>query len=167
MSEIKIRRLKHRRDRKALVRLARSLPEWFGLEAIDEIEDDLYDDPGLVAVIDRRRVGFVTYYQPATFPAPHRVELTWIAIDRHHHNEGIGSALLLALEEEVREVIGPEAEIIVWTVPDFIDYAPYRKTRDFYRKNGYIDWFLEWAEVDLWGMERLFLRKCLGPKESP
>lgn len=160
--ELKIRRLKPRRDRKALMRLARGLREWFDEGAYVEMNEDLSGDPGLVAERDGTRVGFLTYWTPASVPGPDRYEITWIAVARSARGEGVGQALIAALVAQLREEVGPQAQLLVWTYAESAPLEGYRATRGFYERCGFRKLFTDRRDLDYWEYERLFLIKDVG-----
>lgn len=58
-------------------------------------------------------------------------DLYWIAVDKTHHNQGIGRALLRQVEHEVQKLDG---RLIVVETSSLERYAP---TRSFYIRAGY------------------------------
>jgi GNAT superfamily N-acetyltransferase len=160
--QLTIRPIIHETDRLPLVELARRLPEWFNDEAVEEMDDDLHDDPGFVAEVAGHPVGFLTYFAPASLPAHKRFELTWIAVGCPHHGQGVGLALLNVLLSHIEATEGPESEILVWTLPEQVDNKPYVLTRKFYKKHGFEDFTLDTENIVQWGFPRLFLLKKLG-----
>lgn len=165
-SGIKVRPLKNKRDRKALLRLVKTLPEWFDAEDHREMSEDLIDDPGLVAEMDGQRVGFVTWFKPACKPAPHRTELTWLAVHRNVHGKGVGKALIQGLEQTLLKQESGPVELMVWTMAESAPIPEYAATRAFYHKCQFEDWFVDTENPEQWGGERLFLRKTLRGQES-
>ncbi len=56
-----------------------------------------------------------------------------IVVDAPRHRQGIGSRLLQAVEEEVRQVNGRLLLI------ETSDQSGFERTRQFYRKHGYVE----------------------------
>lgn len=156
-----IRPIKPKRDRKALVCVAKGLPEWFDHEDIDEIEEDLLGDDGFVAEWERQRVGCVTIGIPAEVPASQRAEITWLFVERGMHGKGVGKALLAAAEAFVLQNLGEGAELMVWTLADEAEPACYASTRAFYRGQGFQDWYVDRSDLQIWKYPRLFMKKML------
>ncbi len=163
-SGLRVRALRPKADRKAMSAIAHRLPEWFDEEALEEIDEDLDECPGFVAEMDGVGVGFIQYYTPGSIPAASRVELIWLAVDPDHHGAGIGTALLERLEKELVS-LDPAAEVIVWTEAESSKSEHYAKTRRFYRKHGFEDWFIDSSDMEYWEVERLYMKKRLGSQK--
>jgi GNAT superfamily N-acetyltransferase len=61
----------------------------------------------------------------------------WMGVDPERHRQGIGRALVDALVATLRPA-GVEG-VLVDTLGDAVDYAPYARTRAFYRALGFAD----------------------------
>jgi GNAT superfamily N-acetyltransferase len=162
---IHIRRIVPKKDSAPLYAIAKGLSEWFDKDALAVIKEDLSECPGFVAEQEGLPIGFVMYYNPASVPAPGRYELIWIAVKRQCHRFGAGALLLQRLEEEIRS-FDPHAELIVWTEAASSGSEHYKKTRAFYYKHGFEDWFVDDSNMAYWQMERLYLRKSLSQGEK-
>ena len=86
---------------------------YFWLKAVDE--------DGLVAFANFGKEDFST----------HSWELYWIAVHNNSRNKKLGSALLKAVENKVREYGGR----ILWI--ETAGRPLYKPTEEFYRRNGY------------------------------
>ena len=86
---------------------------YFWLKAVDE--------DGLVAFANYGKEDFST----------HSWELYWIAVHNNSRNKKLGSALLKAVEDKVRELGGK----ILWI--ETAGRPLYKPTEEFYRRNGY------------------------------
>jgi len=64
-------------------------------------------------------------------------ELTWMGVVADPHHCGIGTALLMELVAELRNAV--HRSLLVSTVADSVDFAPYVYTRRFYRSRGFAD----------------------------
>jgi ribosomal protein S18 acetylase RimI-like enzyme len=74
----------------------------------------------------------IAYFVPKAFTD--RVwELLMIAVDATRHRQGIGSSLLLAVEDTVRAMNGRLLLI------ETSDKSSFERTRKFYRKHGYTE----------------------------
>jgi GNAT superfamily N-acetyltransferase len=74
-------------------------------------------------------IGFANYVKNSF--SVHSWELYWIAIDQDHRNLKLGSVLLSAVEEDIRNSGGK----ILWL--DTSGRPLYAPTESFYRRNGY------------------------------
>lgn len=127
----------------AAKRLLARVPEWFGLPEAnaDYIEAartketwTVRDDGGNViglTLVDRH--------------FPHVAELHLMVVDRDHHGQGVGFAMVQAVEDDARERGVQLLE--VKTLGGFHPDPGYARTRHFYEKAG----FLPLEETDLWG----------------
>ncbi len=148
----------------AAEQLLASVPEWFGLpeanpayiEAARTKETwTVRDDGGSViglTLVDR--------------PFPRVAELHLMVVDRDHHGQGVGTAMVQAVEQDAQErgVQLLEVKTLGASHPD----PGYARTRHFYEQAG----FLPLEETDLWGAANpcLFMVKPLcrlaGPLDS-
>jgi GNAT superfamily N-acetyltransferase len=122
-----------------------SLPAWFGMdEGIRECAAAVRSQPGLVALVGERVVGFLT----VTRPFPGTPEISWLAVHASHRGRGFGTELVRALSDELRA--GGDRLLLVKTLSDRTDPGPeYAQTRGFYLTRG----FQPVAELDLYGPE--------------
>lgn len=139
----------------AAKRLLATVPEWFGLPEAnaDYIEAArtketwaVRDDAGTViglTLVDRH--------------FPHVAELHLMVVDRGHHGQGVGTAMVEAVEMDARErgVRLLQVKTLGASHPD----VGYARTRHFYERTG----FLPLEETDLWGKDSpcLFMVKPL------
>jgi ribosomal protein S18 acetylase RimI-like enzyme len=63
-------------------------------------------------------------------------EILWIGVKPEHQDQGYGTELITHVNEELRSK-GIKV-IKVKTLSEHEEYAPYEKTRNFYKKNGFI-----------------------------
>lgn len=120
-------------DHPGVLALARSLGAWFNAEGLTRIEIDLPVQAGVVAKRAGGLVGFALW-APRT---PASADLTWMGVDEDAQRNGIGTALLSAVANAVRRRGMRTLEVS--TVADNVDYAPYERTRRFYRSRGFRD----------------------------
>jgi len=123
-------------DREQLLRVVRLQTNFLecevdvAMEVIDGTFDPAEDYRTLAAVEDDSSIaGFISYG-----PIPlteNRYDLYWIAVDPARGRHGIGSQLLAAMEEDLRQA-GPGHIYI-----DTSSTEGYAKARAFYEKNGY------------------------------
>ncbi len=133
-------------ERKACLEIARNLPEWFNEAGLRAIEEDLKSEITFIA-LEKEVLGFITV-KPINKKA---LEILWMAVKREHHGKGIGSRLLLVVEEWARE---KDFEVLVVKTSGELNYKPCDKTRCFYEKMGFarvalVDPYPEWGESAL------------------
>lgn len=116
-----------------ILAVARSLAKWFDKEGLRRIALELASPKGFVALRAGRLAGFVLWKPMDADVA----ELTWIGVSEELQHRGIGTALLAALQTELRAAGYRTLEVS--TVADNLDYEPYARTRRFYRARGFVD----------------------------
>jgi ribosomal protein S18 acetylase RimI-like enzyme len=110
----------------------RALPEWFGIEeATVQYIHDVDELPTFVAFVDGRAVGFMSVMQHF----PQAAELYVLGVLPEMHRQGIGQALLSAVEAYLREqgVEYLQVKTLSASHPD----VGYAKTRAFYESVGF------------------------------
>lgn len=126
-----------------VARLLASVPEWFGLpEAnLEYVEAARTMETWVVRNDAGAAVGVTLVVRH--FPETAEVHLT--VVDRAHHGEGVGTAMLAAVEADARAagVRLLEVKTLGASHPD----PNYARTRQFYARRG----FLPLEETDLWG----------------
>ncbi len=150
-------------DRPSVLALAGSLEQWFNAEGLGRMARDLESHRGHVAVRERALLGFVMWAAADEEVA----ELTWMGVVADLRHRGIGTALLSELVMEVRRA--GYRSLVVSTVADSVDYAPYADTRRFYRSRGFAD---DHVDPLYWGSgddryDRLVLRLDLAKAGAP
>ncbi len=128
-----------------VARLLASVPEWFGLpEANAEYVEAARTLETWVVRDEADAVVGVTL-MARHFPETAEVHLT--VVDRARHGEGVGTAMLAAVEADARAggVRLLEVKTLGASHPD----RNYARTRHFYAKWG----FIPLEETDLWGSE--------------
>ena len=113
--------------------LARSLGDWFNDEGLRQMETDLRNHAGHVALLGARLVGFATW-NPVDGPV---ANLSWMGVAEDVQRTGIGRTLVQAVVADLR--LAGFRFLEVSTVADSVDYKPYERTRHFYRAIGFLD----------------------------
>ena len=136
-----IRPLDPETDAAACDAIVASLPEWFGLDVgIRQCASAVRSQPGLVAEVDGAVAGFLTLARPY----PGTPEISWLAVHARHRRRGLGRALIVALNDQLRT--RGDRLVLVKTLSDRTDPGPeYAETRAFYLAMG----FLPVAELDV------------------
>jgi L-aminopeptidase/D-esterase-like protein/GNAT superfamily N-acetyltransferase len=122
-------------DAGAATEIARDLGEWFIGSAIRTIGEEMGRHASLIAESAGRPVGFLIHGESDDHHEPGLVEIRWLAVARGSRGQGIGHALLRALEDDARARGATMVEL--WTLAETEFYPPYADTRAFYRACGY------------------------------
>lgn len=130
--QVAVRASEQAGDLVQILEIARALPSWFTQSGIRSMQVDLRYQPGWVATLEDRIVGFISF-----FVNQGKAEIGWIGVLPDLHRGGIGRLLL----EQLITLLRAEqiAELYVHTLGDSVEYEPYRKTRAFYRGMGFQD----------------------------
>lgn len=116
----------------ACVNIAKELPDFFNQDGIRKIGEALKKDDVYLYVESEEVLGFATIDRKNDFVA----EISWMAIDRNQHRNGIGSKLIDFISKALKDKGYKLLE--VKTLSEIEDYEPYERTRNFYRKNSFI-----------------------------
>jgi GNAT superfamily N-acetyltransferase len=138
----------------AAVKVAAALPEWFTPQGLAEIAIDLRFASGYVAMIGSKLVGFIAFtVTEAT------ATINWMGVLSELHRRGIGRRLVDRVIDDLRSA--GVREVLVPTLGDSVNYAPYESTRAFYRAMGFATHqVIAQPDNPHWG-EKLILRKQL------
>lgn len=138
-------------------RLLATVPEWFGLPDANQEYLDAARAKETWTVRDADDVVVGVTLVDRHFP--HVAELHFMVVDRAHHGQGVGTAMVRAIEDDAlaRGVRLFQVKTLGASHPD----AGYARTRHFYEQMG----FLPLEETDLWGEDNpcLFMVKPLLP----
>jgi GNAT superfamily N-acetyltransferase len=122
-----------RQDPAAVRDILASVPEWFGIpEANAHYVDDAGRLPSYLAVDGHEVVGVSLL----TEHFPQSRELHLIAVRRDRHREGVGRALMTAVEDDLRAAGVRVLE--VHTVGPTSESPEYARTRAFYLAQGFV-----------------------------
>jgi GNAT superfamily N-acetyltransferase len=118
--------------RRILETLTARLPEWFGRdEANRHYAEQAEILEAWVARIDGRPEGLLLLKRHSAVSA----EIYWLGVDPDHHRQGIGRALIGAVEHRLKEE--KIRFLFVMTLHPEDPYEPYRRTRLFYERMGF------------------------------
>jgi GNAT superfamily N-acetyltransferase len=119
-------------DRQGILDLVASLPEWFAGDPSDRaIPIDIRFNDGFVAERDGTVVGFATIHV-----GDGRMNIGWLGVRRDLQRQGIGSRLLLAVEQAARTM--GLRELATVTVGEGAGSPEFEAARRFYRSRGFI-----------------------------
>ena len=130
-SNILIRRAIFPTDATNAFTIAQKLPEYFDPQGLKEIERDTKIQILYGAFVGQDMVGFVTYKEID----PETIEMTWLAVLPDHQGKGIGEKLVT---ESLADLPPKYVICEVKTLAETDQYEPYKKTRAFYKKLGFI-----------------------------
>ena len=128
-NEIQIRK-GHTFDTEVVLKIAKSLDDWFSEDGIKYIEQDLEFQKLLVAEMDSMPVGFLSFfiYEGVGY-------LGWIGVYERYHGSGAGEMLFLEFERIMKDC---EINLLqVKTLGESVDYPPYDRSRKYYSKMGF------------------------------
>ena len=112
--------------------ILRALPQWFGIEkALNQYLKEIEDLPTLLAFVDNKCVGFLTFKQHNKYAA----ELYVMGVLPQFHRQGIGRALVKRTEMILRQ-----DNVEYWQVKTLAPSHPdqyYAQTRAFYLAMGF------------------------------
>jgi ribosomal protein S18 acetylase RimI-like enzyme len=153
-------------DIEAVRAAGRTILTWFRPSSVEEmIPEEMRRRTTLVAEIEGKVVGYLLHGPSDDHPEEGLTEVHWIGVDAGYRGRGVGHALIRALEEELIERGGGTLEL--YTVPDCEHYPPYDSTREFYRRIGFTDFYVDATAHARIGMEKLYLRKRVGRAGPP
>jgi GNAT superfamily N-acetyltransferase len=119
-------------NRRILETLTARLPEWFAQgESNKHYAKQAEILEAWVARIGGRPGGLLLLKRHSAVSA----EIYWLGVDPDHHRQGIGKALIGALERQLREE--KIRFLFVMTLHPEDPYEPYRRTRLFYERMGF------------------------------
>lgn len=140
-------------ERVDALQIAKSLNEWFTKEGLENMQVDFEKHNVAVAKKNGSVIGFICY--ALEMPVTH---LLWMGVIKNSQRGGVGNALLSWLENECRK--NEVRAIHVETLPDEDSYEPYRQTRNFYYKSGFVRIAYKKAQRIGWD-DQILLEKIL------
>lgn len=118
-------------DKTAVLKVAKSLPQFFTQKAVEFISADFHSQKGFVYRLNDKVVGFIMYFSNQGI-----AEIGWMGVKPEFQGKKIGTELLMYLKSEL--IKNKCSSLIVKTLDESVDYKPYEQTRAFYMKNGFI-----------------------------
>ncbi len=112
--------------------IAKELPQYFTEKAITTLSKDLRNHVLYIAMDLDTVVGFSTIHRKSN----HVAEISWLVVKQERQRQGIGSALIDRIANDLRSqgIRLLEAK----TLSEKVEYPPYEITRRFYKKMGFI-----------------------------
>jgi GNAT superfamily N-acetyltransferase len=137
--------------------IAATLPEWFGIpEANERYEQGCLERESFAARCNDEYVGLIVL----EFPFPNNANVYWMAVDKDHHGQNIGSELF-QVAEDCCLARGCESMTVETLSPNQSD-ANYLKTYRFYEKCGFKPLF----ELRPYDPENLMVYMCKQLKDA-
>jgi ribosomal protein S18 acetylase RimI-like enzyme len=119
-------------SRRLLETLTARLPEWFAQpESNRHYAGQAEILETWVARLDGSARGLLLLKRHGAVGA----EIYWLGVDPDHHRQGIGKALIGAIEDRLRQE--RVKYLVVTTLHADDPYEPYRRTRAFYERLGF------------------------------
>ncbi|SEP08767.1 Acetyltransferase (GNAT) family protein [Rhodospirillales bacterium URHD0017] len=119
-------------SRRLLEALTARLPEWFAQpDANRHYAEQAEVLESWSARLDGRAHGLLLLKKHSAVGA----EIYWLAVDPAHHRQGIGRALIAAIEGRLKQ--DRLKYLFVTTLHPDDPYEPYRRTRAFYERLGF------------------------------
>lgn len=134
--KIKIKKA-NKKEMQESLNILLDLKEWFTKEAIKKARSQFKKN--LIVAKDKEVLGFINYKINKK-----SISILWMGIKRNYQRRGIGRKLLEFLEKIAREKKKNKIRVETLTYKD--NYEPYKKTRQFYLKQGYIYKFIRKAK---------------------
>ena len=117
-------------DIEDVLKIARSLDDWFSESGIKYIKQDLEFQRLLIAELDSLPIGFLSFftYEGVGY-------LGWIGVYERYHGSEAAEMLFLEFERIMKDC---ELNVLqVKTLGESVDYPPYHRSRNYYRKMGF------------------------------
>lgn len=111
--------------------IASKLTDYFNEEGLRSIKEDVQNHILFGAYDNKEMIGFITYKEIN----PEAVEITWTAIVPEYQGKGIGSQLI---SESLKNLSTKYKVCEVKTLSEDHPDEGYAKTRNFYKKVGFI-----------------------------
>jgi GNAT superfamily N-acetyltransferase len=140
-------------DAAGVLRVARSLPEWFTPRGIEHLTVDLRFQGFFVAEDAGGVIGFLSFHVAEAV-----AWIGWMGVAPGRQRGGVGRALCERLFEELGRAGVPEVR--VETLGDSVEYEPYARTRAFYAAVGFVEHARVMQDDPEWP-DRLTLRRPL------
>jgi len=124
--------------------IAKTLPEFFNDDGIKKISKDIEKHD---VYIDSEE-GIVKGFATINIKSESIAEISWMAVDKRFHRNRTGSKIMDFMAKDLKEKGYKILE--VKTLSHIVDYEPYKRTRNFYSKQGFmlletIDPYPEWG----------------------
>ena len=112
-------------------KIALELPDYFDKRGLKSIRKDVKNHILYGAYVGEELVGFLTYKKIN----PQVIEISWIAVLPEYQSKGVGTKLVNESLDELRDKYKVcEVKTLSDTHPD----PGYKRTRDFYKRLGFI-----------------------------
>jgi GNAT superfamily N-acetyltransferase len=133
----------NKKDKTQAIQIAKDLKEWFSKEGVKNLSIDFNNNTVIVAKDNNQVIGFICY---TTYCG--KMLLIWMGVKRDQWRNGIGTKLLEYLTSEAKSL--GLYYIETETLPEEVEYEPYKITRSFYYKNGFERVHYKKASIEGW-----------------
>lgn len=114
----------------------RDLPEWFGIEESTlEYVENVSKYPFVAAYIDNVPIGFYSIREENK----NVLDMYVLGVLKKYHNSGVGTKLQQYVDQYAKEK--KYTYLMVLTLAEKVQNKEYLLTRDFYLKQGFIDFY--------------------------
>ena len=117
-------------DLQDIMSISKSLDDWFNEDGIKYIEQDFAFEKTIIAEIDSKPIGFLSFFTYEGIGY-----LGWMGVYETYH----GSSAAKLLFDEFENIMKQNgiSTLQVKTLGDSVSYAPYDRTKSFYKKMGF------------------------------
>lgn len=112
--------------------ITHQLPEWFDAVGKEQYPDGVSSTLVWAGFIDNKPVGFISIKKNNEFTS----EVYVLGVLKQFQRNGIGEKLLEAAYDQI--IQDGVKLLVVKTLDSSANYEPYEKTRNFYKKNGFL-----------------------------
>ncbi|AZR72993.1 hypothetical protein BBF96_06040 [Anoxybacter fermentans] len=128
-------RKKEEKDTQDIIKLLELLPQYFSKPTLEAVRNNISRHDGYVATVNDKFVGFISFLVGRS--NYHNGKISWMAVHPEFQNRGIGKKLLKVVENYLKS---KNIEVIeVNTLAENSDYPQFHRTRQFYKKHGFIE----------------------------
>lgn len=123
--------IKKTKNHNKALEIAKNLSDYFDKNGVEKIKTDLPKQLVYGIFKNNELIGFVSYEKFNSKV----IELAWMAVNRNFQNKGLGTKLV---KESLRDLAKKYKICKVKTLAETYKDAGYAKTRNFYKKLGFI-----------------------------
>lgn len=117
----------HERDE--ALKIAHGLKKWFTKSALTQMKSNFKKN--LLVLVNRGTIGFVNYRINKK-----NIKILWMAIKKEEQGKGFGSEAIKKIEQIAKKRRIDKITVETLSYTDL--YTPYKSTRKFYLRNGFV-----------------------------